>query len=74
MRIVAISISILMILVSFSGCLSDDEAIYVTSSNVYDFGSYSVVAPIDTGINVYHNHFIIPQAERSRSETTVTGP
>jgi len=59
MRIVAISISILMILVSFSGCLSDDEAIYVTSSNVYDFGSYSVVAPIDTGINVYHNHFIM---------------
>ena len=26
------------------------------------FGSFSVVAPIDTGINVYHNHFLMNES------------
>jgi hypothetical protein len=42
----------------FSGCFADadvEEEISIEFGD--DFRAYSVVAPIDTGINPYHNHF-----------------
>ncbi|MBL6883309.1 MAG: S8/S53 family peptidase [Candidatus Thalassarchaeum sp.] len=44
-------------LASFSGCLADEiekEEVIISDN---DFRTYSVVAPVDTGINVYHDHF-----------------
>ena len=44
-------------MVSFSGCISNDS---VDESLIEDddtFRNYSIVAPVDTGINVYHDHF-----------------
>tara|TARA_B100001142_G_scaffold224445_1_gene222570 strand:- start:36 stop:1217 length:1182 start_codon:yes stop_codon:yes gene_type:complete len=46
-----------MITASISGCISDD---YVDETLIEEdgtFRNYSVVAPVDTGINVYHDHF-----------------
>ena len=46
-----------MVMASFSGCISDDS---VDESLIEDddtFRNYSIVAPVDTGINVYHDHF-----------------
>ena len=46
-----------MVMVSFSGCISNDS---VDESLIEDddtFRNYSIVAPVDTGINVYHDHF-----------------
>ena len=46
-----------MITASISGCISDD---YVDETMIEEddtFRNYSVVAPVDTGINVYHDHF-----------------
>ena len=42
-----------------SGCLlwADDAPTEVLPEEEGEFGAFSVVAPIDTGINVYHNHF-----------------
>ena len=34
-----------------------EEAVVEDVDEFDEFGGYSVVAPIDTGINVYHNHF-----------------
>ena len=41
-----------------SGCIWDDE-VTTNVPEVEDdgFRAFSVVAPIDTGINVYHDHF-----------------
>ena len=46
---------------SISGCIFWDEESAEPIEEVVDseFGAFSVVAPIDTGINVYHNHFIM---------------
>jgi len=44
-------------LASFSGCLSNEEKKEEVIIIENDFRTYSVVAPIDTGINVYHDHF-----------------
>ena len=56
-------LSILLICSSLSGCLSGDdvdEIIEIDSPVFGNFGgAYSVVAPIDTGINVYHERFIL---------------
>ncbi|MBK64582.1 MAG: hypothetical protein CMB47_03565 [Euryarchaeota archaeon] len=56
--------STLMILLisSFSGCYGNAtiSSIHDNSSSD-DFGAFSVVAPIDTGINVYHDHFIMEE-------------
>jgi len=43
--------------VSVSGCFGSDVTTPEEEQGLEIFGSYSVVAPIDTGINVYHNHF-----------------
>ena len=53
---------LLLICSSFAGCLWPEvpEAPEV-GLEVESFGAYSVVAPIDTGINVYHDRFILNQ-------------
>ena len=50
--------ALLISLASFSGCLGDEKEVDGQIDESEDgFGSFSVVAPIDTGINVYHDHF-----------------
>ena len=51
-------IAALMLSASLMGCLGGQEKEVETETEVIEgFVSFSVVAPIDTGINVYHNHF-----------------
>ena len=47
----------ILLSVSVSGCFGSDVTIPEEEQGFEIFGPYSVVAPIDTGINVYHNHF-----------------
>ena len=47
----------IMIMASLSGCISDDSKETIPIDEEETFRNYSVVAPIDTGINVYHDHF-----------------
>jgi hypothetical protein len=56
-KVLTTLISILVISASLAGCMdeSEGEADLVLVEDL--FGAFSVVAPIDTGINVYHNHF-----------------
>tara|TARA_B100000941_G_scaffold213339_1_gene156750 strand:- start:482 stop:1660 length:1179 start_codon:yes stop_codon:yes gene_type:complete len=46
-----------------SGCIIGDD-VSVSEEEIVgeSFGPYTVVAPIDTGINVYHNHFIMNES------------
>ena len=46
-----------MITASLSGCISDDSVDETLIEDEDMFRNYSVVAPVDTGINVYHDHF-----------------
>jgi hypothetical protein len=46
-----------MITASLSGCVSDDSVDETLIEDDDIFRNYSVVAPVDTGINVYHDHF-----------------
>ena len=57
MKQLSLSLVFVMITASISGCISDD---YVDETMIEEddtFRNYSVVAPVDTGINVYHDHF-----------------
>ena len=57
MKQLTLSLVLVMITASISGCISDD---YVDETMIEEddtFRNYSVVAPVDTGINVYHDHF-----------------
>ena len=57
MKVLPALTSILIISASLAGCIGgegSDEAPLVIEET---FGAFSVVAPVDTGINVYHNHF-----------------
>ena len=46
-----------------SGCIiGDDVSVFEDEVVNESFGPYTVVAPIDTGINVYHNHFIMNES------------
>ena len=57
MKVLSTLTSILVISASLVGCMGgieEKEDIAVVDDS---FGAFSVVAPIDTGINVYHNHF-----------------
>ena len=57
MKQLTLSLVLVMIMASFSGCISDDS---IDESLIEDddtFRNYSIVAPVDTGINVYHDHF-----------------
>jgi len=53
----ALSVAMILLSVSVSGCFGSDVTIPEEEQGFEIFGPYSVVAPIDTGINVYHNHF-----------------
>ena len=53
----ALLVAMILLSVSVSGCFGSDVTITEEEQGLDFFGSYSVVAPIDTGINVYHNHF-----------------
>ncbi|SVD97922.1 uncharacterized protein METZ01_LOCUS450776, partial [marine metagenome] len=58
-RKLAMMLSLLVFAAPLSGCLFwvGDEEPEVQPKEEQGFGAFSVVAPIDTGINVYHNHF-----------------
>ncbi len=57
-RTASAMISFLLLCASLGGCLGGDGVIPSTVEDSEEgFGSFSVVAPIDTGINVYHDHF-----------------
>ena len=47
--------SILVISASLVGCMGESEEEEDILAVDDSFGAFSVVAPIDTGINVYHN-------------------
>ena len=50
--------ALLMASVSLAGCFGEEAKEEVEIPFVEEvFGAYSVVAPIDTGINVYHDRF-----------------
>ena len=57
MKILSTLISILIISASLVGCVGESEEEEDISVIDDSFGAFSVVAPIDTGINVYNNHF-----------------
>ena len=61
MRYTAKGIMLVLLLPLLSGCiLWDEEGTAVPlPDDRPDLEAYTVVAPIDTGINVYHNHFIM---------------
>ena len=57
MKHLSVTLVLIITLASFSGCLADEiekEEVIISDN---DFRTYSVVAPVDTGINVYHDHF-----------------
>ena len=57
MKQLAVSLVLVMITASLSGCMSDDSTQETLIEDEEIFRNYSIVAPIDTGINVYHDHF-----------------
>ena len=55
-----IFLAALMLCSALSGCFGNEEGIGDEDGLwVESFGAYSVVAPVDTGINVYHERFIL---------------
>ena len=60
----ALVLSLLVLAAPLSGCLlwGDDTEPEVQPEEELGFGAFSVVAPIDTGINVYHNHFLMNES------------
>ena len=57
MKVLSALASMLVVSASLVGCMAeseDQEDILVEDDS---FGAFSVVAPVDTGINVYHDHF-----------------
>jgi len=63
-RKLALMLSLLVLVAPLSGCLlwGDEGEPEVQPEEEPGFGSFSVVAPIDTGINVYHNHFLMNES------------
>ena len=57
MKVLSALTSILVISASLVGCMGESEEEEDIPVEDDSFGAFSVVAPIDTGINVYHNHF-----------------
>ncbi len=58
----AILTCVLMMSLSLSGCFGNGEVVLETEPEEVDSWPYSVVAPIDTGINVYHTHFAMNES------------
>lgn len=57
MKQLSLSLVLVMITASLSGCISDDSVDETLIKDDDTFRNYSIVAPVDTGINVYHDHF-----------------
>ena len=57
MKVLSTLTSILVISASLVGCMGESEEKEDIAVVDDSFGAFSVVAPVDTGINVYHNHF-----------------
>ena len=57
MKQLTLSLVLVMVMASFSGCISDDSVDESLIEDDETFRNYSIVAPVDTGINVYHDHF-----------------
>ena len=57
MKVLSALTSILVISASLVGCMGGSEEKEDIAVVDDSFGAFSVVAPVDTGINVYHNHF-----------------
>ena len=57
MKNLTVTLVLVMTLASFSGCLANEVEKDDVIETENDFRTYSVVAPVDTGINVYHDHF-----------------
>ena len=53
----AIILVSLMMFSSLSGCFGNEEVETIEPEIEEGWRPFSVVAPIDTGINVYHDHF-----------------
>ena len=49
----------LMLCSVLSGCFGNEEIAQDQIEEEDKFGAYSIVAPVDTGINVYHERFIL---------------
>lgn len=63
MKTVSALIGLLLLSAPLVGCLGEQEKGIEDDLRVDDeFGSFSVVAPVDTGINVYHVHFIMNES------------
>jgi len=62
-RVTALGTIFLFVMPLVSGCIIGDD-VSVSEEEIVgeSFGPYTVVAPIDTGINVYHNHFIMNES------------
>jgi len=61
-RTFTFSILSILLLSSFSGCYGNAATSGIQDNSTSDdFGAFSVVAPVDTGINVYHDHFVMDE-------------
>lgn len=52
-------VSLVLVSSVLVGCLDNNDVVDVEIVDDKVRNAYSIVAPIDTGINVYHNHFIL---------------
>ena len=63
MKTISALIVLLMLSAPLVGCLGEqDNEVEADTGGGEGFGSFSVVAPIDTGINVYHDHFVMNES------------
>ena len=52
-------VSLLLLSSALAGCIHTNDSDEVEIIDEQTNNAYSIVAPIDTGINVYHNHFVL---------------
>ena len=52
-------VSLLLLSSALAGCIHTNDPNEVEIIDEQTNNAYSIVAPIDTGINVYHNHFVL---------------
>ena len=52
-------VSLLLLSSALAGCIHTNDPDEVEIIDEQTANAYSIVAPIDTGINVYHNHFVL---------------
>ena len=63
MKTISALIVLLMLSAPLIGCLGEQgNEVEADTGGGEGFGSFSVVAPIDTGINVYHDHFVMNES------------